>query len=1286
MKKLFNKSIAMLMALSMLLGTVSAMSVFAQNNANYAKADFDNATVAEGAYEGMTFAHEISKGNKNGTPSLAKSDVPYYGTMLKFDQVASTASSDNLQFMAFTLDEGIVIGENAPENSYAEFSADVKLQNKKTGINFEIRNKEQAATAYIYRLNIRANGDLYSNNISNGVAAPSGTNAEFNNLRFRIDLKNKTVVGIYVDDVLLVDLSEAPIALNSGTYETLDVFKICIGSKDKTDTLYIDNVNVVTYTSEDGTSKVANKTALRAKLAEFAGVGLIGSAKVTFDNAVALAKNPAATQAEVDDAVAALGNMNTEGLPEIAVSETFSNGISTTYDDFTISYNNYSKEGTASVISDANPAFGNMYAFAQKKDLAKPSPVNFVMTNPIDYSEAVDGQFAEFTFDIRVDIEKGSTQQVRLLQGSTVASHMNVALDHIRIGTSYADATVCTYANNGLENGYNRNVKVIMDLKNNVVKALYVDDVRMKSDSTGEYLTDVPMGPATKIDTIEYRWGSASHGVGSNGYTFAVDNVELVSYIAKEGASPIASKKALRDKIGEIYTYAFNAEDTVKFNNALEVANNPVATAEDVTNALASLNTIKLTNTKVLAAEDFEGGADGDYADFTYTTTYNSSAAKTETILTANDANPILNKMFGLMQGEQTGDASKIKSMYPIANFALKNPVDFEGAKEGDFAEVAFDVKVSGTAATTFAFLMRDEKNQEVARMNIAKDLVRVGYGYTNEPTRVGEYDTIGLADGIEKNIKVVFDLYNKDIEAVFVDGVRVLDRTEDNNVITNVALNPNMGSQISKITFNWSDGSDRTTSTDYTFALDNLRVIKYSGETPEANKAALLRAINTRYATSDSAVLVNAKNIYKDLFATQEDVDAAVEALAGLNTYLADIVAPQKDIYTDSLIKPDFSADGITFTATSEPAGYVDSDLKVTQPTDKSVDVAVTYILTRGDKSVSKTYNITIHPRVCVEINEALFEDAEGNVIFGPVDGGKLKSVSLKNNSSNDDITFYAAVYEGGRLQSVKSVPVTDGTKTLDIQVNENSEIKYFVWENDTFMPIQPTREVTPENPTVHIIADSIYADYSSDAYKSSQPDYGIGQAMSVILAGTDINVNNKAHPGSKVPFWYESGRFDSLLSDMKQGDYLLISLCHNDQKYALINEFKTNITRVANEAKEQGVIPFFVTAIPRYTWNSNGELNYSHTRDGQNYVQAVIDVANELNAPLIDMNAHLREVYTAEGTTQTTYEHWYSLKEGENLDRTHLSEEGAMYCANWLLGEMKALEFPFVQNLADE
>ena len=64
----------------------------------------------------------------------------------------------------------------------------------------------------------------------------------------------------------------------------------------------------------------------------------------------------------------------------------------------------------------------------------------------------------------------------------------------------------------------------------------------------------------------------------------------------------------------------------------------------------------------------------------------------------------------------------------------------------------------------------------------------------------------------------------------------------------------------------------------------------------------------------------------------------------------------------------------------------------------------------------------------------------------------------------------------------------------------------------------------------------------------------------------------------------------------------------------------------------------------------------------------------------PVINLNAYLRELYTAENTTETTYEYFYSKAEGEALDRTHLSEIGANYCANWLIQQFEAMGFPFV------
>ena len=320
-KYLIKKCITVLTTLSILLGTFGGVSVFAQS-VNYAKADFDGASAPEGTYQGMTFAYKISKGNKIGKLSLSKSDVPYYGTMLRFDQTGSNASNDNLQFMTFTLDEGIPYGENAPANTYAEFSADVKLQNRKTGVNIELSNSTMGMTAYTYRLNIRANGELFSNNVSTGVFAPSGTNSVVNNLRIRMDLNKKAVVGIYVDDELVVDSFTSPLPTNAVTYDKIDVVKICIGNKTSTDSLYVDNVNVVTYTSDDGTTPIGSKAELKSKLDEIDTSSLTDEQKSVFDEAVLMAKNPIATQEEIDAMVLAL-NAFSEEKPEEPMEKTF---------------------------------------------------------------------------------------------------------------------------------------------------------------------------------------------------------------------------------------------------------------------------------------------------------------------------------------------------------------------------------------------------------------------------------------------------------------------------------------------------------------------------------------------------------------------------------------------------------------------------------------------------------------------------------------------------------------------------------------------------------------------------------------------------------------------------------------------------------------------------------------------------------------------------------------------------------------------------------------------------
>ncbi len=1234
-----------------------------------ASATFDNcdATTVVGTHNGMKLQHIAGSGGTTaGAPVIVENSVPYYGAMLTYAQ----SKPASVQRMVFTLDTPIEIGENAPENSYAEFAYDLKLENGTTGVLFDFGGS-------LYNLNLNGSGALISNNTTTHATIASGTNKVFNNIRVRVDLDAKTVVGIYANDELVADLSQEPLACAEATAESINQFRIYIAKAAVNDTLYLDNVNVVTYTSEDGTSPIANKTALRAELDEFIGADLSESAKVIFDNAVALAKNPAASQSDVDAMVVALENINPSGLPKVVASATFDNCDATTvvgtHNGMQLQHiagSGGTKAGAPVIDENPIPYYGAMLKYAQSKPASVQRMV-FTLDTPIEIGEnAPENSYAEFAYDLK--LEKGTTGVLFDFGGSLYNLNLNGSGALISNNTT-THATIASGTNKKFNN-----IRVRVDLNAKTVVGIYAND-ELVADLSQEPLA---CAEATAESINQFRIYIAKAATID---TLYLDNVNVVTYTSEDGTSPIANKTALRAKIAEIYEYSFSDSDQTKFNSALEVAINPLASKEDIDYALAALQTIVVSGIKTLAFEDFEGGADGSYDDFTYRTTYNKNAAATETIATATDKNPIFNNMFSVLQGEQAGDSSAVKFMYPIANFTLKNVVDFENAAAGQFAEISFDAKVDAKYST-LACSLYDVNGNDLGQINIGSDLVRVGVGYVDVDNQVGKYSTVGLADGYNKNVKLVLDLYNKQIASVYVDGVQMLDRTEDNNPIGNIDLASDAASNIAEIRFNWGNGSDTKGSAGYTFAIDNLRVMTYKDASPEADKKALYNEICKYYSMADAGILANAVAVYKDIYATEAEITDAVERLQGdLNMYMSQIKV-RTDIYTDKLEKPDFSDDGVELAVISEPAGYIDGDLNVTQPIGGSVDVAITYTLSRGDKSVSKTYNVTVHPRVMVEINEAIFEDAEGNVVYGPVDGGKLKSVSLKNNSTNNDLIFYAAAYEGGRLQSAKPAPVTNGTKTLDMAVNKNSEIKYFVWEDGTLMPVQKVREVSPEKPTIHIVAASTYSDYTLDAYKGLQPDYGIGQALSVICAKTDININNKAHPGSKTESWYEEGRLDALLKDVKQGDYVIISLCHNDQKYIDAVEYKANLIRIANDVKEQGGIPILVTAVPRYLWNDDGTLKVTHTTENGNYVQTLIDAGTENNIPVINMNAHLRELFTAEGTTSTTYEYFYSQKEGESLDTTHLSEDGAMYCANWLISEFKEMGFPFVQNLADE
>ena len=127
-------------------------------------------------------------------------------------------------------------------------------------------------------------------------------------------------------------------------------------------------------------------------------------------------------------------------------------------------------------------------------------------------------------------------------------------------------------------------------------------------------------------------------------------------------------------------------------------------------------------------------------------------------------------------------------------------------------------------------------------------------------------------------------------------------------------------------------------------------------------------------------------------------------------------------------------------------------------------------------------------------EINSVTFADADGNKVFGPVDGGKLIGATVKKNIEKT-ADLYAVVYDGDAVSGVEIAKnFSDGTINLDIAVNADSDVKFFIWSADgNLTPLVSPFAVQKETRKLFILGDSIY----DETPPATQPSTGVGLAL---------------------------------------------------------------------------------------------------------------------------------------------------------------------------------------------
>lgn len=200
------------------------------------------------------------------------------------------------------------------------------------------------------------------------------------------------------------------------------------------------------------------------------------------------------------------------------------------------------------------------------------------------------------------------------------------------------------------------------------------------------------------------------------------------------------------------------------------------------------------------------------------------------------------------------------------------------------------------------------------------------------------------------------------------------------------------------------------------------------------------------------------------------------------------------------------------------------------------------------------------------------------------------------------------------------------------------------------TIEAVQPRR--------VFLAGDSTVSDQGGADYASW------GQMLPRFLSN-DVSVANHARSGETMKSFVTSLRWDKLLSQVREGDIVLIQFAHNDQKKQWPRTYVSAeagypawLKAFAADAQTRGAQVVLISPVARRFFK-DGKIENTH---GQ-YDQAVRAVAADLNLPLVDLTQQTTTFYEALGPDISP------LAFGQNgADKTHHNAYGAWVIANYV------------------
>ncbi len=220
---------------------------------------------------------------------------------------------------------------------------------------------------------------------------------------------------------------------------------------------------------------------------------------------------------------------------------------------------------------------------------------------------------------------------------------------------------------------------------------------------------------------------------------------------------------------------------------------------------------------------------------------------------------------------------------------------------------------------------------------------------------------------------------------------------------------------------------------------------------------------------------------------------------------------------------------------------------------------------------------------------------------------------------------------------------------------------------------------------PRLHLVGDSTMADKTNLNY----PERGWGQLLRAFML-PELSIINHAANGRSTLRFLNEGRWQLLVSDLAEADYVLIQFGHNDQKqddparYAAVDStYPQLLRRFISEVRSKGAIPLLATPICRRSFTDQGALDNKLAE----YAAAARQVAASEKVELFDLNAQSCAGLTRFGPTasqayfiQVPPGLYQQYPDGK-IDNTHLSVQGASWIAQLFIRDLTARQHPLAQ-----